>query len=196
MGYWLEGSWVWHLIWRRNLYEWENEAVSELKHHIEQIRPNRDREDGVYQKHSRSLSYPVKSIGVKMNESHDPILSKPITNLIWKKYIPPRAQLSVRLANMEKFNTGDFLVEKGVIDTQLVSCPFCNLETESNSHILFTCRFSWCTWMEMLEWWSISGALHNRCRNFSTQWLGLMKNRKWRKLWGLVLGCVIWSLWY
>ena len=50
--------------------------------------------------------------------------------------------------------------------------------------------------MEMLEWWGIYGALHNQCTTFSIQWLGLVKNRKCRKLWGLILGCGIWSLWY
>ena len=153
-------------------------------------------EDGVYWKHFGSLCYPVKSIVAKMNESYAPTLSKPMINLVWQKFIPPRAQLSVWLANLEKLKTGDFLVEKGIIDSQQAIFPFCNLETKSNSHILFTCRFSWSSWMKILEWWSISGALHNRCRNFNIEWFGLVKSRKCRKLWGLVLGCVIWSLWY
>ena len=48
----------------------------------------------------------------------------------------------------------------------------------------------------MLEWWGLSGALHNQFRIFSIEWLGLVKNRKHRKLWGLTLSCVIWSLWF
>ena len=112
------------------------------------------------------------------------------------EYIPPRAQLYVWMENLEKLKTGDFLAEKGIIDFQQAICPFCNLEVESNSHILFTCRFSWSAWMKMLEWWSISRALHNRCRNFSEKWFGPIQSRKRRKLWGLVLGCVIRSLWY
>ena len=27
MGDWQEGSWAWHLVWRRNLYDWENDEV-------------------------------------------------------------------------------------------------------------------------------------------------------------------------
>ena len=48
----------------------------------------------------------------------------------------------------------------------------------------------------MLEWWGLSSVLHNRCGNFSIEWLGLVKSRKGRKLRGLILGCGIWSLWY
>ena len=50
--------------------------------------------------------------------------------------------------------------------------------------------------MKMLEWWGMSGVLHNQCGNFSIQWFVLVKSRKHRKLWGLILGCGIWSLWY
>ena len=40
------------------------------------------------------------------------------------------------------------------------------------------------------------GVLHKNCGNFCDGWSGLMKGRKWGKLWNLVLGCTIWSLWY
>ncbi|XP_057522533.1 uncharacterized protein LOC130802539 [Amaranthus tricolor] len=163
---------------RLNLYEWENGEISRLKNHIERIKPDRDREDRVVWKHSGSLYYPTKSIGAKMFEEQEPILSKPLINLIWQRFILPRAQLSVWLANLEKLKTGDFLAEKGIINTQLAVCPFCNTETESNSHIPFTCSFAWRSWMKILKWWGISAVLHSRCRNFSIEWFGLVKSRK------------------
>ena len=81
------------------------------------MRPDRGREDSVVWKHSGSTIYPTKSIGVKMFEDKTPILSKPVINLVWQKFIPPRAQLSVWLASLERLKTGDFLLEKGIIDT-------------------------------------------------------------------------------
>ena len=160
------------------------------------MRPDRGREDSVVWKHSGSTIYPTKSIGVKMFEDKTPILSKPVINLVWQKFIPPRAQLWVWLVSLEKLKTGNFLLEKGIIDTQRATCPFCNINTESNSHILFTCNFSWRSWMEILKWWGISAVFNNRCRSFSIEWFGLVRGQKYRTLWGLVLGCVIWSLWY
>ena len=117
MGEWHEGFWAWHFTWRRALYAWENDDVLRLKHHIEQKRPDRGMEDGVYWKHSGSLYYPVKSINAKMYKSYAPTLPKPIINLVWQKFIPQRAQLSVWLANLGKLKTGDFLVKKGIIDS-------------------------------------------------------------------------------
>ena len=99
-------------------------------------------EDGVYWNYSGNLCYPVKSIAEKLNEAYDPTLPKQIIDIVWQKFIPPRAQLSVWLANHEKLKTSDFLVEKGIINSQQAICPFCSLEVESNSHILFTCSFS------------------------------------------------------
>ena len=196
MGTWNEGAWSWNLRWRRTMYEWEIDEALRLKHLIEQKMSNTKLTDGVYWKQSGNLCFPVKSIVAKMYDSHASTLSKNIVNIVWQKFIPPRAQLSIWLANLEKLKTGDFLVEKGIINSQQADCPFCSLETESNSHVLFTCRFSWSSWMKMLEWWGLSGVLHNRCENFSIEWFGLVKSRKCRKLWGLILGCGIWSLWY
>ena len=196
MGVWQEGSWDWNLMWHRNLCEWEYEEVLRLKNLIEQNNPVRGREDSVVWKHSCSMTYPIKNIGAKMLEDKVPILSRNVINLVWQKFIPPRAQLSVWLASLEKLKTGNFLLEKGIIDSQRATCPFCNTDTESNSHIILTCNFSWRSWMEILKWWGISAVLQNRCKSFGIEWLGLVKVRKCQRMWGLVLGCVIWSLWY
>lgn len=82
-------------------------------------------------------------------------------------------------------------MNKGVIDTVNALCPFCNLEVKTNTHILFTCIFSWNIWMKVLEWWSISGVLHNRCVPFSLARKSLAPIRKRGNLWNLILGCVI-----
>ena len=90
-----ENTWDWNIRWRRVLYEWENDEMRRLKHIIEQKGPSREREDGVYWKHSGLLVYPTKCISEKIYESYTPSLSKPIVNIIWQKFIPPRAKLSV-----------------------------------------------------------------------------------------------------
>ena len=94
MGEWNEIAWVWKLKWRIALYVWENEDVSRLKNIIEQNGPSREGEDGVYWKHSGNLCYPTKCITTKVNESYTPTLPRPIINIVWQKFIPPRAKLA------------------------------------------------------------------------------------------------------
>ena len=196
LGEWNGNSWVWSLEWRGTLYEWEREQVRSLQDIIVRYGPSRQRRDGVMWKQSGHTNYPTRSIMAKLNENYSPILPKHIVHIVWQKFIPPRAKLAVWLANMEKLKTGDFLVEKGIITSHDALCPFCGLEIESNSHIIFTCRFAWSTWMEILNWWSLSAALQNRFTNFCSQWMGLQKSKKAKEFWGLTLGCVIWSIWY
>ena len=161
MGVWQEEIWSWQLNWRRALYVWENDELSMLRSHIEHKRPLREVEDGVIWRQSGNPCYPIKSITERMYEASASSLPKSVTNIVWQKFIPPRAQLYVWLANLGKLSTGDFLVGKGIIEPHRALCLFCNLQTESNSHVLFTCVFPWRVWMHMLEWWGLSGTLHN-----------------------------------
>ena len=196
MGEWVENSWVWNLDWRRRLYEWEMEEVRTMQIIIDQNKPKRELHQGVLWKNKEVTSYPTTDIYATLNETLAPSIPKSIMSVVWQKFIPPRAQLTVWMAFKERLKTADFLVEKGVISVQNAGCPFCRSELETNSHILFTCRFAWSTWMEMLKWWNISAPLHMSFSNFSCQWLGLINDRKCKDIWALSLGCVIWSLWY
>ena len=196
MGEWTENSWVWNLQWRRPLYDWEIEDVRILQHIVQQHGPKWDTQDGVLWQRTEVASYPTKCINAKFNETMCSSLSNVIAPIIWKNFIPPRAKLTVWLANMEKLKTGDFLVEKGIVSPQNAWCPFCRNELESNSHIIFACRFAWSTWMEVLKWWGISAPLHMRFSKFSIQWLGLLNGRRHRHIWALILACVTWSLWF
>ena len=196
MGRWEENNWVWNLLWRRPLHDWELDDVRALLLIVEQNRPDRGTEEGIRWRNSEVASYPTKDIHEIFNNSLGAPLSKSITSVVWQRFIPPRARLIVWLAYKERLKTGDFLVEKGIISPQNAWCPFCKNEIETNTHILFTCRFAWCTWMEILKWWNLSAPLHRSFTLFSFQWCGLVKERKRKDFWILSLGCVIWSLWY
>ena len=196
MGEWIGNSWAWRLQWRRELYAWEQEEVHAFQLIIEQNGPKILSKDGVSWKQSQVLSYPTKDITTELSRSLVPSLPKSIALIAWKSLIPPRAKLIVWLANKEKLKIGKLLVDKGIISPPEASCPFCNTRLESTSHLLFTCRFSWNSWMEVLKWWGLCAPLHNQCSKFSMQWLGLIKGRNLRDIWALILGCVFWSLWY
>ncbi|XP_057529705.1 uncharacterized protein LOC130808238 [Amaranthus tricolor] len=138
MGVWQEDIWSWQFRWRRTLYDWEDDEVLRLRSQIEHKRPIREVEDGVLWRHSGNSCDPIKSITQRMNEEFASTLPKPV------------------LIFLGKLSTGDFLVDKGIIEPHRALCPFCNQQTESNSHVLFTCGFSWRVWMHMLEWWGLS----------------------------------------
>lgn len=139
--------------------------------------------------------FPIKEISNKLYEDCTPILPKEIINCIWKMKVPPRIQLVIWLANLEKLKTGDSLVERGVLDRDHGLCPFCESSIETITHVLFSCNFSWRIWMEVLNWWGMSGVLHNHCSSFTLALKGLVPRKYRGKVWNLILGCVLWSLW-
>lgn len=137
-----------------------------LENCINPIVPRYEEVGGVTWRNSGFCSYPTKCIVEKAYKSSIPLLAKPVIELVWKNYIPPRVQLTLWLAILEKLKTGDKLVALGIVDAQDALCPFCRLVVESNSHVLFTCSFSWGAWMEIMRWWGIQGVLHNCCEKF------------------------------
>lgn len=196
LGEMCNGFWVWKLIWRRRLYEWEQEEVDRLNILIQHFSPQLGKKDGVSWQGSSSDRFPIKHIISRLYESHDPILPSEVSNLIWRIKIPPRALLTLWMASLEKLKTGDFLLNKGLIIVSNALCPFCRLHVESQSHILFTCSVSWFIWMMILDWWGVSGVLHYKCDTFLLSWRSLRPKRCKSKLWHLTMGCVIWSIWF
>ena len=57
-------------------------------------------------------------------------------------------------------------------------------------------KVSWRLWMQILHWWGITGVLHNCCSQFVLAWRNMLPNRRQGKLWSLILGCMMWSIWY
>lgn len=196
MGVWSGCEWLWNLRWRRRLYERERIELDRLHLIIDQIKPQQECRDIISWHGSKERSFPIKEIVGKLYESADPIIPKSLANFIWSIKAPPRALIMIWLDNMEKLKTSDFLVKKGLIDPNDAYCTFCNTELESNSHILFTCQFSWYIWMQILNWWGISGVLQNKCGPFTDAWRHLAPKRKRGKLWNLTLACVMWSIWF
>lgn len=151
MGEWKNGVWVWKFRWRRAFFDWELEDLERLQALIEQIVPQDGSKDGVCWHGNNYIKFPIQKILDKVYESNNSLFPPPASNLIWRVKIPPRAKIVLWSAMLEKLKTGDFLVEKGLLDPSNALCPLCNLEVETNSHILFTCSFSWMVWMWILD---------------------------------------------
>lgn len=196
MGEWQDNVWIWRFEWRRRLYDWEFDDFNRLKILVEQIIPRQGKSDGICWHGNDLNSFPTKKIGDCFYNHLDPIIPKPVSSFIWKLKAPPRAMIVVWLACLGKLKTGDFLVGKGLLDLARATCPLCMDALETNSHILFSCNFSWCVWMRILEWWGISGVFHNHCQIFAISWASLKPNCCSKPFWNLILACTIWSLWF
>lgn len=111
-----------------------------------------DKSDGICWHGNECNKFPIKRIMDNLYTLSAPALPMSISSLIWRIKAPPRASIVIWLACLEKLKTGDFLVGKGLLDTSNALCPLCNAEFKTNSHILFSCSFSWGVWMMILDW--------------------------------------------
>lgn len=73
---WNDGLWVWHLRWRRALFDWEAEEVGRLENCIGHFSPDLQAVNVVSWRNTGVCSFPTKSITEKVYESSVPILSK------------------------------------------------------------------------------------------------------------------------
>lgn len=178
------------------MYDWEIADLERLNLSLVQCHPTQHQADGISWNGSVDSSYPTKEILGTLYTSHTPRLTQALSSYIWSIKVPPRVQLTVWMAGLAKLKTGDWLVQKGLLDPIHALCPFCNGALETNSHSLFSCPFSWRVWMRVLQWWGISGVLHNSCDTFILAWRGLAPKRRRGEIWKLALGCVLWSLWF
>ena len=109
-----------------------------------------------------------------------------------EKIAPPKAQLTVWLACLGKLKTGKILYNRGIFDQVQALCPLCGVELETNNHLLFTCHFSWNTWIGILESWEIKGVMQYNCCYFITAWRGLIHKK--RLLWMMIFFYVLRSM--
>lgn len=172
MGAWVDHLWVWDLRWRRRLYDWEVEDVGKLEDILVMQSLRQGCGDRISWQFTDLPSFPMKSIMERLYDGVVPLLSKSVVSRVWCKFYPPRVQLTLWLACLGRLKTRDRLVALGVLDAQQAVCPFCQSDSESNSHVLFSCGFSWRVWMIILREWGIQGVFSSRCDSLIVEWDG------------------------
>ncbi|XP_020226800.1 uncharacterized protein LOC109808289 [Cajanus cajan] len=160
MGRWVGDNWCWDFQWRRNMFEWERAEWLEVESRIQNIdlrMGNLDcwewivGDDKIYTVKS---AYKVLHYQKYGSEQHSLITS------VWKLNIPPKGAIVVWQIFMNSLATCDNLLQRNIILPELESiCKFCNEETESTSHVLFTCKVSDWLWKKCYNWASVSTVL-------------------------------------
>lgn len=197
MGTWDGENWIWHLAWRRDLFQWEEALLFELRIVLQSNCPRVNRLDSVIWKGSLDGTYSVKSfINVVQNQCFERTLPKEVTTFIWQHKAPPRAELVVWFLMHDKLKTGDRLLKLNIINENEALCPFCEMEIESVSHLFFTCTFSWRLWMSCFEWWGINSTLHADPLPNLLSWQQHVSGSFKIDIWNSLFFVIVWSIWF
>nr|AFK44834.1 unknown [Lotus japonicus] len=70
---------------------------------------------------------------------------------------------------LDRIQTQENLRKRSVIQLGTSClCLLCLDHEESLSHLLFSCRFAWCVWMEVYKWLGVRSVLEEEARTHYT----------------------------
>ncbi|XP_028052094.1 uncharacterized protein LOC114256638 [Camellia sinensis] len=141
-----------------------------------------------------SGEFSVSSIYSFSNSTLGPHL--PICNHIWNRAVPPKVSFFCWLAWKNKIKSAEFMLRIGILDPSAsISCTFCGFESESATHVLLHCPFSWQIWSSIIQDWGLSWCIQDSVDGLLQWWMSVNFNHFDRLIWRAIPLIVLWSLW-
>ncbi|CAL5410995.1 unnamed protein product [Camellia sinensis] len=120
----------------------------------------------------------------------------PICNHIWNRAVPPKVSFFCWLAWKNKIKSAEFMHRIGILDPSVsISCTFCGFESESATHVLLHCLFSWQIWSSIIQEWGLSWCIQDSVDGLLQWWMRVNFNHFDRLIWRAIPLIVLWSLW-
>ncbi|KAG5541489.1 hypothetical protein RHGRI_021344 [Rhododendron griersonianum] len=99
------------------------------------------------------------------------------------------------MAVQECISTRSALVRRGILNLEHGSCPFCNLEEETPSHILIMCDVARRKWNGVLVWWKLVWVSPATVKNLFLFWNGFNFKNLEKACWQATFFATLWTLW-
>lgn len=185
----------WDLQFRRRLYDWEVEILTELCQILDNsgVEATVGSNDTLIWKANSSGVFSIKSMYELVNSQA--ILSNTAYDLIWRNVAPYRIQCFGWLVHLGKIKTSKYLLNIGIIqNVNEANCKFCGMHSESLDHLLLHCENAWNVWSHILLWWGIQSMVE-----LLLWWNSRSMKPKKKIIWDCIpLGiplAVMWSIW-
>ncbi|XWS30084.1 hypothetical protein CRYUN_Cryun24cG0088000 [Craigia yunnanensis] len=81
------------------------------------------------------------------------------------------------------------------MDRSLTVCAFCNIKTELEDHLFFSCHFSWKIWVHYCFIWGLDCVMHNQPTLVLLAWQSTLQDNQCKEVWKMVFFAIIWSIW-
>ena len=139
LGSWSEGEWVWHLVWRRPLFDWENSVTDQLSRALFEARMILGETNRWVWKVESLQMFTVSSAYSLVRRDREVDCSTVFSKL-WSSEVVPSALLTAWRVLENKNATRANLVRRGVVVESSLCC-LCGKEEESYNHLFFDCIF-------------------------------------------------------
>ncbi|XP_019433997.1 PREDICTED: uncharacterized protein LOC109340726 [Lupinus angustifolius] len=196
LGEWRDGSWLWSLIWRRRLFDWEKRDEEDLLNCLKDVKPVTDAEDGWLWIHAKDGAYSVQNAYlVLLNEVTNP--DNIFFKRLWLCNVPPKLRCLAWRVSKDGVPTLLNLASRGVLgEHDPVRCIFCGVEVESVDHLFYSCSWSYGVWQKVYEWFGFCSVfpIGVKC-HFNSHWNFLRLDKRHHHLWMSFWFVCIWCIW-
>ncbi|XVF88973.1 hypothetical protein PTKIN_Ptkin19aG0094400 [Pterospermum kingtungense] len=114
---------------------------------------------------------------------------------IWSCSLPPKVETFCWQLLHGKIAVKVNLANRNALFGSNVCCTFCGREPETVCHLFFHCTPSWCIWTLWCRIWGLQWSVGNNGWVIFQDWLQLLPKKRCNKLWRMLFGATIWSIW-
>jgi hypothetical protein len=200
VGGWTNDGWVWNLKWRRQLFIWEEELLSNLLNIIgsANLALHDDSwiceigDDGVYSV-KEGYRFLSDNFLPHLNLNND---CRRVLKGLWDSIAQLKVVIFCWKLVLHRLPTRRNLVTRGMFDVNSSSCcVWCPLIDESESHLFFTCPVAVEVWTAVWAWLGfVTVVPGNAIQSFES--FGVPFRNKLRiKGLNLIWQTVVWSIW-
>ncbi|GKV53880.1 hypothetical protein SLEP1_g60393, partial [Rubroshorea leprosula] len=163
MGVWREDTWQWTLHWRRSLYEWEKDNLTEMLGLINNLHPIKDQTDHWEWKHNKEGEYSVKTAYGLLSNNIDNSRTQ-MHKGTWSKLIPTKISAFGWQVLQNKIPTKLNLYQRGIIPDNSLMCGLCDDDIEDTNHLFIHCRVAHSVRSKCARWWRFLTAHPKSCQ--------------------------------
>ncbi|GKV25593.1 hypothetical protein SLEP1_g35004 [Rubroshorea leprosula] len=196
MGWWLNGSWIWKLQWRRRLYSWEVQEETEILKEIQETTLTKGKSDVRQWIHSNNGVYTTRSAYKALTMELEREQLGETLQKVWNAMVPSKVSAFSWQLLQDKIPTKANLFKRGIIQNmEDCKCELCGHQLEETSHLFTHCKVAYDLWNACFRWWGIRTALdRDGCKVFQ-QHPSALKVAGLKEGWRCIWFVVVWSLW-
>ncbi|GKV36541.1 hypothetical protein SLEP1_g44662 [Rubroshorea leprosula] len=195
MGEWRNGEWIWKWSWSRELLGRENTLVQDLNKLLQGSKLEQGQQDSWRWKYESKGTYSTKSAYTLLKSSNREADTRRFS-MLWNNKVPLKVSAFVWKGMQNRIPTGDNLVKRGIVGSNTdFACIFCGKQTETASHLFFTCDATWAIWHAAYAWWGLQAVLTCEGWKHLQQHMGMVRNKKVKESWYVIWFTIIWSIW-
>jgi hypothetical protein len=200
MGEWRDEVWYWNLNWRRRLFVWEDELLSQMLELISHTILSFVDASWICTIGADG-GYTVKDGYCCLYKNFLPAVSSfegsgRVVKWVWESLAPMKVKIFSWQLLLQRLPTRGNLSQRGVIrNTPHSQCVWCHSELESEVHLFTKCEVAVEVWRAIHSWLGLTTAVPGNLA-LSFESFGFpFKCKKRKKGMNLIWQTVTWSLW-